>query len=227
MVGYVGRDDAGRRMLAFLRERGADTAFVAEVDGHTSQVVLLIEPSGERTIIGIHPDLLSTVVVPVHTISTGDVVYFAAWGDSFVPAMAELTAKGTLVATVPPEVPLTTLPAAIVIGSESQHQTAVGDVDSAYAPLLAQGALRCVVVTKGAAGATALCPSRRIDQPGRSVTPVDQTGAGDAFAAGFLHQMALGGSVEEALRAGTDWGTAAVLAPGSVPPPWSAVADLP
>jgi sugar/nucleoside kinase (ribokinase family) len=224
MVGYVGRDGIGQRMLATLRDHLVDTAFVRQLDGHTSQVLLLVEPDGERTIIGVHCDLMSSVTVPVDAIGPDDVVYFAAWREAFVQAMTELVAKGAVVATVPPEPGWTRLPAAYVIGSESHHRAATPDVEGAYAHLLTAGPLRCVVVTCGSSGAVAYCRGRRVHQPARSVTPVDQTGAGDAFVAGFLHQVARGSSVEEALRVGTKWGTTAVLVPESIPPPWSAIA---
>jgi len=224
IVGYVGRDEVGRRMLASLQDHLVDTAFVQQLDGHTSQVLLLVEPDGERTIIGVHRDLLAGVTVPVDAIGSGDVVYFAAWREAFVPAMAELVAKGAVVATVPPEPGWTRLPAAYVIGSESHHAASTSDVEGAYAHLLTTGPLRCVVVTHGSGGAVAYCHGRRIHQPARRVTPVDQTGAGDAFAAGFLHQIAQRNSVEDALRVGTEWGTTAVLVPESIPPDWSAMA---
>jgi ribokinase len=224
MVGYVGRDTAGRRMLAFLRKHGVDTTFVAQVEGRTSQVLLFVEPSGERTIVEVSIDLSAGVAVPVDAISAGDVVYFAVWRESFVPHMAELFAKGVLVATAPPEGDWTALPATFVIGSESHHYTVSGDIAYTFASLLAQGRLRCVVVTRGSRGAIAYCRDRTITQPAKQVTPIDMTGAGDAFTAGFLHQILLGRSVKEALRAGTEWGTAAVLVPQSTPPPWSVVA---
>ena len=61
MVGYVGDDEAGTRMRSVLGEARVDTAFVHARRGHTSEVDILIEPSGERTMIGIWPDLLHTV----------------------------------------------------------------------------------------------------------------------------------------------------------------------
>jgi hypothetical protein len=74
--------------------------FVQARDGHTSQVVILVEPSGERASPGMSPDLLHTVPVPVADITAGDVVYFAGWREEFVPTMTKLTAVGVIVATV-------------------------------------------------------------------------------------------------------------------------------
>jgi len=120
MVGYVGDDEPGARLLAVLAASGVDTDFVVACPGHSSKVVILVEPSGERTIIGVHPDLLPTVAVPVGQVGAGDVVY-AAWHDEFAAAMTQLTRGGATVATVPPPQLEAGLPAAYVIGSRAQY----------------------------------------------------------------------------------------------------------
>jgi sugar/nucleoside kinase (ribokinase family) len=61
--------------------------------------------------------------------------------------------------------------------------------------------------------------------PAQQVSVVDTTGAGDAFAAGFLQQIATGGTVGQAAVAGIAWATAAVQAPASIPPPWQDVSN--
>jgi ribokinase len=223
MIGYVGRDGPGKRLLDFLRDHRVDTTHIQELDAHTSQVLLFVEPDGERTIIGIHRDEISSVAVPANDIRTGDVVYFAKWHELFVQPMTQLMAKDVIVATVPPEPGWSRLPAMYVIGSESHHR-ATPNIAREYEALLAAGSLRCVVVTRGSYGAVAYVDGHQLQQPARIVTPVDETGAGDAFVAGFLHELARGSSVEDSLRVGTDWGTAAVLVRGSIPPPWSAIA---
>ena len=48
----------------------------------------------------------------------------------------------------------------------------------------------CVVLTRGPAGAVALLDGKVVaDQSTVQVTPVDPTGAGDSFAAGFIHGL--------------------------------------
>ncbi|SRR6266536_346409 len=147
MIGYLGDDEPGARLQEVLAAAGVDMRFVHVRSGPTSEVVILVEPSGERAIIGIHPDLLHTVPVPVGEIQTGDVVFFAAWHDQFLPAMKTLTSSGTIVATVPPPVLAPGLPA-YVIGSQTQH----GGLDRGRGACAAAGTVRAVVVTKGADG---------------------------------------------------------------------------
>src|SRR5215470_3982845 len=71
MVGYVGDDEPGARLRAMLSAAGVDVRFVHDRDGHTSEVVIQVEPSGERAICGIWPDLLHTVAVPAEHVAPG------------------------------------------------------------------------------------------------------------------------------------------------------------
>jgi sugar/nucleoside kinase (ribokinase family) len=220
MVGYVGDDEPGARMRAVLGEACIDAGFVHARCGHTSEVEILVEPSGERAIIGIWPDLLHTVPIPVTQIHSGDVAYFAAWHDEFLPAMRELSDNGVVVATVPPPRLAPALPAAYLIGSQNQY----GDQEPRSA-LSADTAMPvAVVVTRGADGVVAHDRDGSAAYPAEKVNVVDTTGAGDAFAAGFLHQISSGDSLVRAVGAGIIWAAATVQRPASIPPPWSQVA---
>ena len=69
------------------------------------------------------------------------------------------------------------------------------------------------VVKRGARGATIVTVDARLDLSPVDAEVVDTTGAGDAFAAGFL----LGGSLEEAGRRGLEAAARAVATVGSMP----------
>jgi ribokinase len=217
MVGYVGDDDLGARLRAILSAAGIDVRFVHRRDGHTSEVIILVEPSGERAMCGIWPDLLHTVEVPAEEVAAGDLVHFAAWREEFVPAMTRLTNGGAVVATVPPPTIAPDLPVTYVIGSEAQYgrQDPWGEVG--------EGAMRAVVVTRGADGVVIHRRDSSLAYPAHQVRAIDTTGAGDAFASGFLYQIAVGASVDHAASVGIAWAAAAVQLLASIPPPWQAV----
>jgi sugar/nucleoside kinase (ribokinase family) len=221
MVGYVGDDEPGARLRAVLSAAGVDVRFVHDRDGHTSEVVILVEPSGERAICGIWPDLLHTVPVPTEHVVPGEVVYFAAWHEDFLPAMAQFADGGVIVATVPPSRLTLSLPAAYVIGSQTQYD----GQDPRCGVRDGLGAVRAVVVTLGADGLVVHDRDSSIRYSARSVPVVDTTGAGDAFAAGFLYRIAAGISVDHAVSAGIAWAAATVQSPASIPPPWQVVRD--
>jgi ribokinase len=204
MVGYIGDDEPGVRLRAMLSAAGVDVRLVHVRGGHTSEVVILVEPSGERAICGIWPDLLHTVEVPADDIQAGDVVYFAAWHDEFPPP------------TITPGLPVT-----YVIGSDSQYD----HQDPRRGVLAGEGTVRAVVVTRGADGVVIHGHGSSVGYPAHRVPAVDTTGAGDAFAAGFLYQVAVGASVDHAASAGIAWAAATVQSPASIPPPWQAVQD--
>jgi ribokinase len=219
MVGYIADDEPGARLRAMLSAAGVDVRFVHLRDGHTSEVVILVEPSGERAICGIWPDLLHTVDIPADDIHDGDVVYFAAWHEEFLPAMTQLTDRGAVVATVPPPTITPGLPVTYVIGSESQYD----HQDPRRGILTGEGTVQAVVVTRGADGVVIHGHGSSVGHPAHRVSAVDTTGAGDAFAAGFLYQVAAGASVDHAIAAGIAWAAASVQSAASIPPPWQDV----
>jgi ribokinase len=221
MVGYVGDDEPGARLREVLDAAGIDVGCVHARDGHTSEVVIMVEPSGERAMTGIWPDMLHTVPVPVTEIAAGDVVYFAGWREEFLPAMTRLTADGVIVATVPPRRLAPVLPATYVIGSETQY----GDQNLQDIVSTGGGTLRAVVVTRGPGGVVTHGRDGSTAYPAQPVAVVDTTGAGDAFAAGFLRQVAGGGTIGEAVTVGIAWASVTVQSPASIPPPWQVVRD--
>jgi sugar/nucleoside kinase (ribokinase family) len=89
-----------------------------------------------------------------------------------------------------------------VIGNEhewtSLYQT--GDLDAA----LAQGAADCPLVVCTRSGSDVVIRAREtvVTVPVQRVVPVDATGAGDQFAAGFLYGLATGQPLEVAGRMG-------------------------
>jgi len=79
---------------------------------------------------------------------------------------------------------------------------------------------RCVVVTRGAAGALLVSAKTYLEQPApRASCVTDATGAGDAFIAGFLHgYREQPGSLRTALRYGCAFGACCVAVVGASAP---------
>jgi sugar/nucleoside kinase (ribokinase family) len=75
-----------------------------------------------------------------------------------------------------------------------------------------------VVVTLGAIGALWTNGKETLRVDAHSSAPLDTTGAGDAFAAGFLVARLSGAGPEEALRAGCGLAAVAVRTSGARPP---------
>jgi 2-dehydro-3-deoxygluconokinase len=75
---------------------------------------------------------------------------------------------------------------------------------------------RETVVKLGAAGC--LLPDCRIIAPERVFRPIDTSGAGDAFNAGYLAARLAGSSIEDAARAGHALAGWTIMRPGAIPP---------
>ncbi|RVX44905.1 sugar/nucleoside kinase (ribokinase family) [Nonomuraea polychroma] len=200
MIGYVGTDTAGQNMINLLTAAGVDVGQVQVLEGRTSTVVLLVEPNGERTIIGIHPDLLHTITIPTQAMAPGDIVYFAAWHDTFTAAAQAMAVAGALITSVPPG----TIPAMqYLIGSRNDF-TAVPDKTIA-------------IMTEGANGVTVYSSGKSAHYPAIPADVVDATGAGDAFAAGLLWEVGNGKTLVEGVHLGLAWAAASVQERSSMP----------
>jgi 2-dehydro-3-deoxygluconokinase len=106
----------------------------------------------------------------------------------------------------------------IVLGTEEELLALTGRaaLEEALTTIATHGP-RIVVAKRGSRGAVALAEGKRRDHPG-FVPPavVDEVGAGDGFAAGFVSAYLRGAPVEEALRHGNLVGAAAVTAADDV-----------
>jgi ribokinase len=66
----------------------------------------------------------------------------------------------------------------------------------------AEAGLRCVALKLGARGSAALCSEEMVFVPSIAVAPLDTTGAGDCFNAGFLWRWLEGEPIADCLRVG-------------------------
>jgi len=72
----------------------------------------------------------------------------------------------------------------------------------------------CAVVKLGAKGAIAIRGSEVVTEQGFRIEPLDTTGAGDSFDAGFISSFLRGASLEKCLRTGNACGALSALKPG-------------
>jgi 5-dehydro-2-deoxygluconokinase len=83
----------------------------------------------------------------------------------------------------------------IVIGNEEEVQAAAGTPEKLGVPTL--------VLKRGEQGATLLQDGKRVDVPGHPVDVVNGLGAGDAFAAAFVHSLHTGRELADAVHRGS------------------------
>jgi len=93
------------------------------------------------------------------------------------------------------------------------------DLEATVANLIEKYPLDCCVVTLGSRGAyAASSDGQRAYVPGYQVSVVDPLGAGDAFAAGFIHKYLRGASLAECCEYGNAMGAVVAAQEGATAP---------
>jgi sugar/nucleoside kinase (ribokinase family) len=217
LLAPVGTDAVADWLLESLRTAGVDTSGIARVADDSTRSLVLVDPGGERTIVNLHrcreegpPRRLAAL--------EKEVVYVRSRDLDLIDLLAAETDRSLVVAHVPP-LGRGSRPAHVLVGSESDLPPAFLAAPWAGGREIAGKALRVVVVTRGPRGAEAFTEGERIAVPAPAVARVvDSTAAGDVFAAGLVHGLALGRPTRAALETAVAWGAAAVACPG-VPGP--------
>ncbi|MEY3440549.1 MAG: ribokinase [Actinomycetota bacterium] len=236
-VGALGRDHAGETLLAALVKDGLLAALVKDgVD--VSAVQRVSAPTG-RALIGVSDDgENSIIVVPGanHAISIDDIEKHKSLISSakvllcqlevplsVVQRAFELAGKSTtrILNPAPAQTLSNLLLGVIDIVTPNEHEV---ELLGGVSKLQSLG-VKTVIVTQGEKGAMVVdeTGARQVDP--FKVTPVDTTGAGDAFCGMLAARLATGESMSVALRAAVIAGALATQTEGAVPslPLWSMV----
>lgn len=212
----VGNDAAGDGMLSQLAGFGADVSRVRRLDEPSPPVMVLLDPAGERTIIRGATRASSTPALP-DADEPGDALYIKTYDATVADLMRSRLDRCLVVSHAPP--PGTTdWPAHILVNSAAHMSKRELADPLAYAQDLAGDALRWLVVTDGARGATAYGPTGVVNVSAVPADVVDSTGAGDVFIAGLIHGLLGGRPIQDALGVGALWAAKAVGSPTSIPP---------
>jgi ribokinase len=206
LLATVGDDADGETAVAAVAREGVDTRFIAQVPGaSTFLCFVMVTPNGEKSLVRV----LSRAYLPppsaLNAAVFADVSHaHMTFGDAALAeaALAAASAHGVSVSLDLEAADLPTDPAPLA-RALAQVDTLFMSAGSAAAATALLGARpsgrKTTIVTKGAAGAEAFGPDGRAEAPAPRVTPVDTTGAGDAFAAAFLHAEKDGATLQEAL----------------------------
>ena len=217
VVGSIGLDDLGEELLAELDATGVDMSQVARIDQPSTRSIILVDGEGERTVINVtrtHQD-----EPPARLMRLGaDCVYVRSRRLDLAPLLREKAASSLIIAHLPPCLPEGVRPAHILVTSASDVDADVLDDPLAVGRRVAGDLLEWVLVTHGAKGVIAYGQDETIKVPARNVKPVDTTGAGDSFAAGLVHALVMGKTMQEALENGVAWGAEATQWEASILP---------
>jgi len=226
-IGAIGDDAAGQSQVESLHRLGVDVRFRVDRTRPTGTCLVLVAPTGERTMV---PDPGANLAllehdVPVDEFRSGDHLHVSGYAllrdsrDAALHAMARAGASGMTVSVgAASAAPLEVLGAAeffamvpdraVLFANEKEAAVLLGQSgEPGEAVELAArlaGSGREAVVTAGSGDAawsngeaSASMAAEPLDRP-----ELDTTGAGDAFAAGFLAARARDAAPEVCLRDG-------------------------
>ena len=223
-IGRVRDDELGQFYAKAMTDIGIDfvNAPVAEGENPTSRCMIFVTPDGERslnTYLGISTGLTSADVPQAVTEKAklmfleGYLFDHEAGKTAFREAARAATAGGGMAGIAISDpfcverhrddfLALIKNDLGYVIGNEAEIR-ALWETDDTEAAL-AKTAEICplVVCTRSGDGVTLVRGEERVDVPVEKVVPVDATGAGDQFAAGFLYGLATSRDLETCGRMG-------------------------
>lgn len=238
MIGRVGEDAFGQMLLDVLERDGLDHRFVKRDPVGTSLALPMIDPNGDNSIVGIpraNAHLSEEDVEQAASAISNSQVVMLQFEVPLVASQAAARlahASGAVVIFnpapthtsagqhLPHHFPWADWLTPNEVEAEQLTGQRVNDVESAREAagrLLAHGVRQGVVITLGARGAFARTREREVFSPAFPVTPVDTTGAGDAFNGALAVALAEGQSLEEALRFANAAGAYAVTVAGAEP----------
>lgn len=229
-VGAVGADTFADAALALLKADGVDVSGVAITSEPTGIAMILVDDAGEN-VIAVLPGANGTIGPAeaeraLARAATDDIVLLQQEIPQPATARALEIARERGITTVFNTAPfLPTTPevaplAAILVANETEFALLTGcDPDHPEAAIAdwSRAHTQTVVVTRGAAGATAAVDGGLIHVPAPKIKPVDTVGAGDTFCGYLAAGLDAGDEFETALKRAVQAASLACLAPGAQP----------
>lgn len=233
LVARVGDDRSGSDAISEIQQFNVKSAVIKDTRASTGTVIVLVTPNGERTML---PDsgangLIETTDVP--TLKSSDRIYVSGYlllnpqsRQAALEILKVARGAGALIFVDPASAaPILQVGAGnfldwigkvdVLLANLEEAQVLTGEKDPWRAAEELLGTARTVIVKLGADGAIGLTETTRAQVSALSVGHVvDTTGAGDAFAAGFLLS---GGSLEESLASGARVAAECVVSVGARP----------
>lgn len=209
MVGAVGSDAQGRRMLDALAGAGVDTAGVAVLPGATGTALIVVDRDGENQIV-VCPGANSHLSLEGVEFGSDETVLCQLEVGLPVVLEAARRSAGFFVLNAAPAMDL---PAELL---ERCDLVIVNESEYALIPALASAKL--VAVTYGGDGSAMFEHGRKVaEAPAAAVSVANTVGAGDAFCAALVLALRAGLSYARALAVANAVGADAVGHPASQP----------
>jgi len=218
-VGYLGNDDNGKKLREVLDKSEIKHSIITEIDGPTSNALILIDDKAERTIISMTKPYLRELRMDNVPFSEGDVVAIVLWREEFLNDLLRAESSGCL----------TVVGAAALVDVNVSHAHlaigSVSDIPSGVNPEDHLDRFDEIVLTDGLNGARYYSKKQNFQQSALKVDAIDVTGAGDAFISGYLAALAKELDPSQCLLIATQWAASSVQINSSIPPAFDLVRE--
>ena len=224
MIAALGDDDAGRTLRRVMVDAGIDVRRVVVVDARaTGRAVITVDSAGENSIVvipGANGDVVGPEVPPARIVLAQLEIPIGAVIAGFAAGRAVGARTILNPAPAPPDgIPDELLSLCDLVVPNEHELDLIGGVDR-----LLDAGVGAVVVTRGAAGVSVNESPTGTASTAESwsvaaypVTPVDTTGAGDAFCGALAARLAAGDDLASAVRFAAAAGALATTVQGAVP----------
>jgi ribokinase len=224
-IGAVGEDAEGRVMLNDFKTRGVDTSGVSILTARTGFIIGFVDAKGERTLYP-HPGANSSLTYSKKQLDYAQNASFLQLS-SFVDDL-QFRLQKKLVSLLPKTVKISFSPGGlyskkglaallpiirrshIVFLNEDEILAMTGKEYKAGSRMLIAAGAKIVAVTLGSKGCFVSDEKREYMLPAEKVKVIDTTGAGDAYAAGFLYALIKGKSINDAGKSGNKVASACI-----------------
>jgi sugar/nucleoside kinase (ribokinase family) len=236
IVSHVGNDAAGAALVSEFDSLGVQHHNLVVENGHSGVVVVLVDPTGERTMFpdngtnsGLHigdlPDLDGFNAVYISGYSPLDPLSLPGIKEMItkirsagIPIYFDPASVGGMKVVALDEVKswLPLMNVLLLNEEEANYLSGASDIEIALDYLLQT--CETVVIKRGSHGAIGKSRGRdSIPVPAIPTEVADTTGAGDAFAAGFISHFSMNKDLKRALLAGTEIAAQCVAIIGARP----------
>lgn len=221
IVAHVGDDSAGSALVSEFNALGVHHQNLVVEGAHSGVVVVLVDPTGERTMFPDNGANSGLTLDDLPDLSAFDAVYLSGYApldplsrQGVLAMISEIRNAGKPIFFDPASVGgmmqanitevkswISMMDVLLLNEEEAMYLTGESNIEKALDFLIEDCPV--VVIKRGAAGAIGRARgSERVSVPAFPSQAIDTTGAGDSFAAGFIAQYALNQKMEQSLQSG-------------------------
>jgi ribokinase len=199
LVATLAGDAKGQAFRDDLIRMGFDVDYVTMISGRTIPVEVLVDPTGERTIV-VSASAEHTIVMNL-PLEKADVVYVNA--RRVEATQMENAMKRSLIVAQAPLEPEERRPCHVLVASGSDLTAAQLDDPFAFARAVAGEAVGAFILTDGARPVRIFSVDGEARVPACPVPAIeDSSGAGDVFCAGLIDALIRGEPITDSVRFG-------------------------